>query len=340
MFAVWELTTNDVLRAFTRDALDLFLGSAFAAAGIVSAGVAAIRSKRDLLLIYFALFAALYGIRLWIKADLVQMELGGSTYFRHVSSAIDFIIPLPAVLFFRAAGFLDRVSQLAAYVLAAVSSCLALAALAVGPSRSIYVINNVFVIATLGLLAVRFATQRHPNPDFVVTRRGLLIFIAFAFWDNVSGAMNLRGPKVEPLGFVAFLGALAYVAARRTLRRDQQLSEIQKELEVARRIQLSILPDSFPKSASFNVAARYVPMTAVAGDFYDFIVGDDQHAGLLIADVSGHGRSSRVDRLDGEAGGNFAAAQRRKSIGAISRNECGVVREYPEPIRYRGIRSP
>jgi phosphoserine phosphatase RsbU/P len=32
-----------------------------------------------------------------------------------------------------------------------------------------------------------------------------------------------------------------------------------------------------------------VPMTSVAGDLYDFLLADDQHAGLLIADVSGHG---------------------------------------------------
>ena len=30
-------------------------------------------------------------------------------------------------------------------------------------------------------------------------------------------------------------------------------------------------------------------MTSVAGDFYDFIVADDRQAGILIADVSGHG---------------------------------------------------
>jgi sigma-B regulation protein RsbU (phosphoserine phosphatase) len=288
MSAVGELSVHDVLNAFNRDALNLFLGAAFAAAGIVSAGLAAIR-KRDPLLIYFALFAALYGIRLWIKADLVQMEFGESTFSRHISSAIDFIIPLPAVLFFRAAGFLDRVSQVAAYILVAVSSCLALITLVLGQSRTLDVINNVFVIAALGLLAVRFATNRPADPDFLVTRRGLLIFIAFAFWGNVAGVINLQSPQVEPLGFVAFLCALGYVAARRTLRRDKQLGEIQKELEVARRIQLSILPSAFPESTSFHVAARYVPMTAVAGDFYDFIVGDDQQAGLLIADVSGHG---------------------------------------------------
>ena len=54
-------------------------------------------------------------------------------------------------------------------------------------------------------------------------------------------------------------------------------------------MQLSILPASFPRSASFKVAAKYVPMTSVAGDLYDFLLADDKHAGLFIADVSGHG---------------------------------------------------
>ncbi len=67
------------------------------------------------------------------------------------------------------------------------------------------------------------------------------------------------------------------------------MNEIQNELEVARRIQLSILPTELPKSAHFQIASRSMPMTSVAGDFYDYIVVDDHQAGLLIADVSGHG---------------------------------------------------
>src|SRR5262249_36280151 len=95
--------------------------------------------------------------------------------------------------------------------------------------------------------------------------------------------------QIEPLGFAVFLASLGYVAARRTLEREQQLYEIQKELDVARSIQLSILPTEFPLSPHFQVAVRYVPMTSVAGDFYDHVVAAGGRAGLLIADVSGHG---------------------------------------------------
>src|SRR5215469_16619961 len=69
----------------------------------------------------------------------------------------------------------------------------------------------------------------------------------------------------------------------------QQLLAIQKELETARLIQQSILPESVPKIEGLDIAARYVPMTSVAGDFYDFIVVDNRHVGILVADVSGHG---------------------------------------------------
>jgi sigma-B regulation protein RsbU (phosphoserine phosphatase) len=69
----------------------------------------------------------------------------------------------------------------------------------------------------------------------------------------------------------------------------RQLVEINTELEMARQIQLSILPSSTPKITGLDIAARYIPMTSVAGDFYDFIVVDERHVGILIADVSGHG---------------------------------------------------
>jgi sigma-B regulation protein RsbU (phosphoserine phosphatase) len=69
----------------------------------------------------------------------------------------------------------------------------------------------------------------------------------------------------------------------------KQLIEINTELEMARQIQLSILPSSTPKIAGMDIVARYIPMTSVAGDFYDFIVVDPTHIGILMADVSGHG---------------------------------------------------
>jgi phosphoserine phosphatase RsbU/P len=73
-----------------------------------------------------------------------------------------------------------------------------------------------------------------------------------------------------------------------------QLLALNDELEMARQIQLSILPHSIPKLPDLEIAANFLPMTSVAGDFYDFIQIDDKHIGILIADVSGHGLPSAL----------------------------------------------
>jgi serine phosphatase RsbU (regulator of sigma subunit) len=74
----------------------------------------------------------------------------------------------------------------------------------------------------------------------------------------------------------------------------RQLLSINQELELARQIQLSILPREIPKMAGFEISSRYLPMGSVAGDFYDFLVLDDKHVGILIADVSGHGLAAAL----------------------------------------------
>ena len=140
------------------------------------------------------------------------------------------------------------------------------------------------IVAALIAVLVRSFRRGAGDRDSLVVRGGLICFVVPAVFDNLSPI-----PRIEPYGFAILLACLGYVAARRTLQRDKELGEIQQELDLARRIQLSILPDSFPVSQSFRVAAKYVPMTSVAGDLYDFLLADDQHAGLLIADVSGHG---------------------------------------------------
>ena len=177
----------------------------------------------------------------------------------------------------------------------AFGSVLAAATLVGGDSGLYERINSIAVITASGFFVIRFMANGSAESsatdaaDFAVVRWGLLIFVAFVVWQNIAGFISTSLPLLEPFGFAAFLRTLGYVAARSTLRRDQELKEIQKELEVACRIQLSILPREFPASTNFRVAVRYVPMTSVAGDFYDYVIADDHQVGLLIADVSGHG---------------------------------------------------
>jgi serine phosphatase RsbU (regulator of sigma subunit) len=64
---------------------------------------------------------------------------------------------------------------------------------------------------------------------------------------------------------------------------------LERELELAREVQQSLLPHDFPQLAGFAIAARNQPARQVGGDFYDVIVLDEDHFGLVIADVADKG---------------------------------------------------
>jgi serine phosphatase RsbU (regulator of sigma subunit) len=69
---------------------------------------------------------------------------------------------------------------------------------------------------------------------------------------------------------------------------------LERELEVARQIQMSILPRSYPQIPGYDFGASVVPMTAVGGDFYDFIALGDDRIGVVIGDVTDHGVPSAL----------------------------------------------
>ena len=70
---------------------------------------------------------------------------------------------------------------------------------------------------------------------------------------------------------------------------EKAQAQLKAELEVARSLQLAILPAAFPARPGCEGAARMIPATTMGGDFYDYIELPDGQIGLVIADVSGHG---------------------------------------------------
>jgi serine phosphatase RsbU (regulator of sigma subunit) len=64
---------------------------------------------------------------------------------------------------------------------------------------------------------------------------------------------------------------------------------MEREMELARQVQQSVLPRVFPSVAGYTFAAGNEPAREVGGDFYDVIALDDEHIGVVIADVSGKG---------------------------------------------------
>jgi phosphoserine phosphatase RsbU/P len=284
-----QISATDVLQAFRRSEPQLFIGAASVTVGLVVVGFLLIRRRFDRLLSFFAWFAVLYGERLWLLHSVLRLMEPPSLLRSQFDAALNFLVAVPAFLFFQETGLVGRAGRVISYTVCLLEMAL-IAAIFVGvPLQLLNDINSgLMIAATLPLVILAFR-QRNVGREVLVFRAGLIIFVGFVLWTNTRGLLGYKYMEVESYGFGLFLCCVGYVAAKRALDRDQQLASLHQELEVAKRIQLSILPTGFPASEQFTVAARYAPMTAVAGDFYEFLATVGPSAGLFVADVSGHG---------------------------------------------------
>lgn len=76
---------------------------------------------------------------------------------------------------------------------------------------------------------------------------------------------------------------------RESLRTKEALASIQKELDIATRVQLSLIPHDLELSKPFPASGYMTPAKEVGGDFFDLFRLDENRIGVAIADVSGKG---------------------------------------------------
>ena len=257
------------------------------------------RKTRDLTLIYFGLFCSMYAVRLLGELRFFRSLFDQPrTFWEHLNWIITCTIFVPFGLFFYqvTSAYLRQFFRwiLAAQILFAVFGLFA-AAFGMQLAK-LHIANNIVVltscvIAVLFLLSDRWrpAPSRVINHEMRVFSVGLAVWFLFIAQANLRGLQLLSGNNWEFLGFLAFVGCLGYISGYRIFANEERLLAINKELDIARRIQSSILPQNVPVLAGLDVVARYVPMSAVAGDFYDFLFVDEKRLGVLVADVTGHG---------------------------------------------------
>jgi sigma-B regulation protein RsbU (phosphoserine phosphatase) len=76
---------------------------------------------------------------------------------------------------------------------------------------------------------------------------------------------------------------------REALKSQGELAALHQELEIARRLQQSALPQSLPEGVACEIAGRMQPAQEVGGDFYDFFTLEGGRIGIAVADVSDKG---------------------------------------------------
>ena len=70
--------------------------------------------------------------------------------------------------------------------------------------------------------------------------------------------------------------------------------KLDNERDIIAGIQKSLIPPENPRLNKVKFCSRYVPSSKAGGDYYDFAYIDENHLGIVVADVSGHGIPSAV----------------------------------------------
>jgi sigma-B regulation protein RsbU (phosphoserine phosphatase) len=115
--------------------------------------------------------------------------------------------------------------------------------------------------------------------------------------------MLILGPRLGDLPFSRedkqLLSALALQMAfaienARLIQRKVEEERLRRELEMATEVQRRIFPESPPEVAMLELAGSCQPARGVGGDYYDFLVLEDEQVGVAVADVAGKGISAAL----------------------------------------------
>lgn len=106
--------------------------------------------------------------------------------------------------------------------------------------------------------------------------------------DNRIQAGIFSPADLDLLSAIASSAAIAIENAR-LYKVAVEKGRLERELQMARQVQLSLLPPEIPEATGWEFTARWLPARQVAGDYYDFILGQNGQLGMVVADVSDKG---------------------------------------------------
>ncbi|MBR6872882.1 MAG: serine/threonine-protein phosphatase [Ruminococcus sp.] len=158
---------------------------------------------------------------------------------------------------------------------------------------SLYILSN---LCPLAMLSIDVFVLLH-------CRRSLSRRIKIAFWSYILAP--IAAIVIQSFSYGIQFIILATVSAavfmflaiigdqnEKYERQRAESSRIETELSLASNIQADMLPNifpAFPERGEFDIYGSMTPAKEVGGDFYDFFLIDDDHLGLVMADVSGKG---------------------------------------------------
>src|SRR5215813_2377117 len=114
--------------------------------------------------------------------------------------------------------------------------------------------------------------------------------------DEVIGVFDLESDDLnaysdDDLQVLTLLASQVAIIIEKVMLHEQLIEKkrLQGQLEVARQVQLELLPPNDPELPGFDISAYNFPTEEVSGDYYDWVRIYDDQIGLVVADVAGKG---------------------------------------------------
>src|ERR687893_750968 len=114
--------------------------------------------------------------------------------------------------------------------------------------------------------------------------------------DEVIGVFDLESDELnaysnDDLDVLMLLASQVAIIIEKVMLHEQLIEKkrLEGQLEVARQVQLELLPASDPKLEGFDICAYNFSTEEVSGDYYDWVSIYEDQIGIVIADVSGKG---------------------------------------------------
>jgi serine phosphatase RsbU (regulator of sigma subunit) len=108
---------------------------------------------------------------------------------------------------------------------------------------------------------------------------------------------------------------------------DCEQWQLERELQLARSVQRSLLPSSDPGLPGYDIASWSQPAAATGGDFYDYVDLSDGRLGLVVADVAGHGLAASLLACETRALIRSAALSARSLVDIVTSTNALLYRD-------------
>ena len=114
--------------------------------------------------------------------------------------------------------------------------------------------------------------------------------------DRVIGVFDLESDRLDAyddadLALLQLLTSQVAIIIEKVRLHEQVVEKkrIEAQLEVARQVQLELLPEADPAIDNFDISAYIFPTEEVSGDYYDWVKVFDDQIGIIVADAVGKG---------------------------------------------------